>query len=162
MPAPQKQRHIEQQAREEGCREFDLTRGPRCHWRILRSGHNEYVMMLTFHHIIADGWAVSLFFREFTEMYFRLEQGITPVVDNFLQFSDYALAENQWQSNDHYHQGLAYWKKRRDGVQGILDIVTDAPGNTLYVTQTADAILAASIRIQAQVISFNDLFFIMG
>lgn len=37
-----------------------------------------------------------------------------------------------------------------------------APGNTLYVTQTADAILAASIRIQAQVISFNDLFFIMG
>lgn len=127
MPAPQKQRHIEQQAREVGCREFDLTRGPLCHWRILRSGHNEYVMMLTFHHIIADGWTVSLFFREFTEMYFRLEQGITPVVDNFLQFSDYALAENQWQSNDHYHQGLAYWKKRLDGVQGILDIVTDAP-----------------------------------
>ncbi|AUH01472.1 non-ribosomal peptide synthetase [Prodigiosinella confusarubida] len=127
MPQDEKQQRIKQQARDEGCRDFDLARGPLSHWRIVKTSHNEYVLMLTFHHIISDGWTVNLFFKEFMEIYFQLENNMTPAVDNFLQFTDYALAESQWQTNGHYDQGLAYWKNRLDGVQGILDIVTDAP-----------------------------------
>lgn len=122
-----KKNHIDKHAIEEGRRSFDLTRGPLFYWRVIKTQRNEYVMMLTLHHIISDGWTINLFFRELMGFYSQLENGVTPKVDDFLQFSDYALAENQWQSNGHYDRGLTYWKRQLDGVQGMLNIPTDAP-----------------------------------
>lgn len=127
MADEDKKSHIDKQALKEGRRSFDLARGPLSHWRVIKTQHNEYVMMLTLHHIISDGWTMNLFFRELMGIYFQLENGVVPEVEGFLQFSDYALAENQWQSNGHYDRGLSYWKEHLDGVQGILKLPTDAP-----------------------------------
>lgn len=127
MADEDKRNHIDKQALKEGQRSFDLAHGPLSHWRVIKTQHNEYVMMLTLHHIISDGWTMNLFFRELMGIYFQLENGVSPEVEGFLQFSDYALAENQWQSNGHYDRGISYWKEHLDGVQGILKLPTDAP-----------------------------------
>ncbi len=127
MPEQEQAEHINKLAIEEGCRNFDLTHGPLSHWRVIKTQRNKYVMMLTLHHIISDGWTMGLFFRELMGIYMQLENDVTPEVDGFLQFTDYALAQNQWQHNGHYDRGLAYWKQRLDGAEGILNIPTDMP-----------------------------------
>ncbi|MDC9606048.1 non-ribosomal peptide synthetase [Xenorhabdus griffiniae] len=153
MPEEEKKDRIDKQALKEGRRIFDLSRGPLSYWRVIKTQHNEYVMMLTLHHIISDGWTMNLFFRELMGIYFQLENGIMPAVDDFLQFSDYALAENQWQINGHYNRGLAYWKKQLDGVQGILNIPTDAPrpaqmnSRGSIVSQTLDRDLQKTLSV---------------
>ncbi|OTA21555.1 pyoverdine synthetase D [Xenorhabdus beddingii] len=153
MPEEVKKSWIDKRALKEGCRNFDLSRGPLSYWRMIKTQLNEYVMMLTLHHIISDGWTINLFFRELMEIYFQLENGITPAVDDFLQFSDYALAENQWQINGYYDRGLAYWKKQLEGVQGILNIPTDAPRPARMssagsiVSQTLDSDLQKALSV---------------
>ncbi|ATA25111.1 non-ribosomal peptide synthetase [Brenneria goodwinii] len=127
LPEDERDEWVETVAREEGLRHFDLTRGPLFYWRMIKTHHHEYVLLLTFHHIISDGWTVSLFFKEFMETYFRLLHGETLQTEGFLQFSDYALAQEQWYATDEYQQGLAHWAKKLDGVQGVLEIETDRP-----------------------------------
>ncbi|WP_416777277.1 condensation domain-containing protein [Xenorhabdus budapestensis] len=153
MPEEVKKSRIDKRALKEGCRNFDLSRGPLSYWRMIKTQLNEYVMMLTLHHIISDGWTINLFFRELMEIYFQLENGITPAVDDFLQFSDYALAENQWQISGYYDRGLAYWKKQLEGVHGILNIPTDAPRPARMssagsiVSQTLDSDLQKALSV---------------
>ncbi|MFI8415591.1 non-ribosomal peptide synthetase [Serratia sp. NPDC078593] len=127
LPEEQRETWVESVAREEGGRHFDLAHGPLSYWRMIKTNHHEYVLLLTFHHIISDGWTVNLFFKEFMEMYFRVLHGETPQTEGFLQFSDYALAEAQWYSTEEYQQGLNYWANKLDGVQGVLEIATDRP-----------------------------------
>lgn len=127
LPEDERSEQVEKIARKEGRRHFDLSAGPLSYLRIIKTNHHEYVLLLTLHHIISDGWTVSLFFKELMEMYFRLLQGDTPQTEGFLQFSDYALAENQWYATGEYEQGLTHWAKKLDGVQGVLEVATDHP-----------------------------------
>lgn len=127
LPEDERDGWVERVAREEGRQHFELARGPLSCWRIIKTNHHEYVLLLTFHHIISDGWTVNLFFKEFMEMYFLVLNGDTPQTEGFLQFSDYALAEQQWYSSSDYQQGLAHWVTKLDGVQGVLEIATDRP-----------------------------------
>ncbi|RLM20977.1 non-ribosomal peptide synthetase [Brenneria alni] len=114
-------------AKAEGGISFDLANGPLAYLHMLKTRPDEYVLLLTFHHIISDGWTVNLFFKTFMETYFRLLQGETLKIADTLQFTDYALAENQWYAEGKYQEGLAYWTKKLDGVQGLLELATDRP-----------------------------------
>ncbi|EQA4238285.1 non-ribosomal peptide synthetase [Serratia marcescens] len=127
LPEYERDEWVENVARQEGQRSFDLTCGPLSYWRMIKTNRHEYVLLLTFHHIISDGWTVSLFFKEFMEMYFQILHGETPRTNDFLQFSDYALAEEQWYATAEYQKGLAYWAKKFDDTQGLLEITTDRP-----------------------------------
>ncbi|WP_279625690.1 non-ribosomal peptide synthetase [Xenorhabdus vietnamensis] len=128
LPERDKKQQIETMAKAEGGRYFDLSCGPLAYLHIIKSYSHEYVFLLTFHHIIADGWTVSLFLKEFIETYLNIFSGeITQKVEENRQFSDYALAKNQWSTEGKYQQGLEYWIKKLDDVQGMLDITTDRP-----------------------------------
>ena len=39
---------------------FDLAQGPLLRVRLLRLGAEEHVLLLTMHHIISDGWSMSV------------------------------------------------------------------------------------------------------
>ena len=62
-------------ATEESRTPFDLTRGPLIRVRLLREGPATWVLLLTLHHIIADGWSMRLFFEELRTLYDALAAG---------------------------------------------------------------------------------------
>ena len=121
MPEELRNHWVIRVAREEGRKNFDLTNGPLFRWRMVKTQPGEYVIMLTFHHIISDGWTVSLCFKEFMSIYFG------QTVDHAAQFTDYALKENRWFEKGEYEQGLNYWRDKLSGVQGVLELATDYP-----------------------------------
>ncbi|WP_233983480.1 non-ribosomal peptide synthetase [Pectobacterium versatile] len=119
--------YISNMSKEQGKIVFDLENGPLVYLHMVKTHQYEYVLFLTFHHIISDGWTLNLFIKMLIENYFRLLQGETLHIEKTLQFSDYALAENQWYSQGEYQTGLSYWAKKLDGVTGQLDLATDYP-----------------------------------
>ncbi|GLT18780.1 hypothetical protein GCM10007938_25610 [Vibrio zhanjiangensis] len=121
MPEEQKHQWVMQVAREEGCKAFDLENGPLFRWRMAKTQLGEYVVMLTFHHIISDGWTVSLCFQEFTKIYFGQTSEQAP------QFTDYALDQSLAYEQGKYQKGLAYWTEKLRDAEGVLDIATDYP-----------------------------------
>ncbi|QIJ86175.1 amino acid adenylation domain-containing protein [Vibrio coralliilyticus OCN008] len=139
MPEADKNQWVMRVAREEGRKNFDLTNGPLFRWRMAKTQPGEYIIMLTFHHIISDGWTVSLCFKEFMSTYFG------QAIDHAAQFTDYALKESRWLEEGEYEQGLNYWRDKLSGVQGVLELATDHPRpDTLnfegsYVSHPLDA-----------------------
>ncbi|SBS34236.1 Linear gramicidin synthase subunit D [Marinomonas spartinae] len=118
----EKDKWIMKVAREEGRKNFDLEKGPLVRWHMVKTNKGEFVIMLTFHHIISDGWTMSLCIKEFMSLYFDLGGN-----EKVPQFTDYALEESRWYEEGKFNQGLDYWVKKLESVHGVLELATDHP-----------------------------------
>ncbi|MFD1501195.1 non-ribosomal peptide synthetase, partial [Streptosporangium lutulentum] len=54
---------------EERARRFDLARPPLVRCALVRLGHDRGLLVLTFHHIVADGWSLPVLHRELMASY---------------------------------------------------------------------------------------------
>ena len=56
---------------EEARKIFDLERPPLLRLTLLRLGPGEHMLILVMHHIITDGWSMSILFKELSQSYFK-------------------------------------------------------------------------------------------
>src|SRR5262252_2403193 len=78
----------------EAKKPFDLSEGPLLRCRLVRLGPEHHIFLMVLHHIIVDGWSISILFRELTSCYASLLKGERPALPAIpLQYADYA----QWQ-----------------------------------------------------------------
>ncbi|CAG9001594.1 MAG: Dimodular nonribosomal peptide synthase [Candidatus Celerinatantimonas neptuna] len=146
---------IESWAKAEGKRDFQLDKGPLAYWHIIRASKTEYVFLMTFHHIISDGWMVNLCIKEFTDIYAQLAMGIVPSQKPELQYSDYALAEQQWLASDYFDQGYEFWKENLADIDGVLNLVTDYPRPATMSSQGGLASIHIEPELWDQIQSFS-------
>jgi amino acid adenylation domain-containing protein len=119
---------IRKRACEEAGRPFDLSRYPLWRANLLQVGDDEYVALLTMHHIVSDGWSMGVFVKELVTLYAAFLSGRpSPLPEPSLQYADYAYWERRWLQNDLLDEQLAYWKQALDGAPYILDLPTDHP-----------------------------------
>ena len=90
-------------------RSFDLGRLPLLRAALFRLDDEEYFLVLVMHHIIADGWSMSVFRQELAASYDAFCQLITPKLpDLAIQYTDFAYwqrviwPENTLDSQLHY------------------------------------------------------------
>src|SRR5207245_2245107 len=80
---------------------------------LVRLADEEYVFLLTMHHIIADGWSMGVLFQELSELYEAFSEGRpSPLPDLPIQYADFAVWQKDWFSGEIFEQQLAYWKDR--------------------------------------------------
>jgi len=110
---------------------FDLRRGPLFRAALLRFGDDDHVLILTLHHIVADGWSRGILYRELSALYraFSKRQP-SPLVDLPIQYADFAAWQRDWLSGEVLDAQLSYWKKQLYGVPAILNFPTDRPRPT--------------------------------
>lgn len=106
--------------------QFNLFQGPLIKSRLIRTTEKEYILSFSVHHIISDGWSISLLVDEWSEEYNRILAGKERTKVSNLQFSDYAIwsAENiQGKKLDELDK---YWKNRLgDSQNDVISIVSD-------------------------------------
>ena len=86
---------IKQAIHEESRLPFDLVQGPLFRFTLLLLNKNEYVFLMTIHHIVMDGWSIGLFANELTALYEAFCSGKpSPLPEVELQYSDYAIWQN--------------------------------------------------------------------
>ncbi|KOY61429.1 hypothetical protein AM629_13925 [Photorhabdus heterorhabditis] len=105
---------------------FDLTRGPLIRACLIQRADNDYVFLLTQHHIISDGWSVSVLMRELNALYsaFLLEQP-DPLPPLAIQYPDYAAWQRQWLSAERVQIQSDYWRAALADSPVLLDLPTD-------------------------------------
>src|ERR1700692_3086451 len=64
LPQSQRKSTALRIASEEGKKPFNLTRGPLLRTVLLKLDRDQYILVLAMHHIITDGWSISILFRE--------------------------------------------------------------------------------------------------
>jgi amino acid adenylation domain-containing protein len=123
---------------------FDLTRGPLWRAKLFQLDHEDHVLGVTFHHIIADGWSLDVFLRELAALYTASQKGAaSPLLPLRLQYSDFAA----WQ---HRHlrleSQLAFWKRELSGL-GRCDLPTDRPRPALPTYRGARVPISLDIAL---------------
>jgi amino acid adenylation domain-containing protein len=94
-------------------RSFDLARGPLFRVRIVRLGEREHVLGITAHHVIADGWSVSVLLNELRELYAADIEGrparLAPLP---IQCADVAAWQRTQLESGAFDASLRYWREQ--------------------------------------------------
>jgi amino acid adenylation domain-containing protein len=111
----------------EAQRPFDLATGPLIRAALLRLDAHEHVLLLTLHHIVADGWSVGVFIRELATLYAAGGAGRSAALPELpIQYADFAIWQRAWLQGDVLAEQLAYWSQQlRDAP--VLQLPTDHP-----------------------------------
>nr|WP_281367699.1 non-ribosomal peptide synthetase [Pseudomonas gingeri] len=113
-------------------RPFDLVRGPLLRVRLLQLGETEHVLVLTLHHIVADGWSMPIMVDELVQLYAGYSQGHEVDLQALpVQYADYAQWQRQWMAAGEQERQLAYWTRQLGGEQPVLELPTDRPRPTI-------------------------------
>ena len=109
----------------EARKSFDLATGPLVRFGLLRTDDLRYVLMVTIHHIICDGWSLGLIMEELTQIYPAfLENRNSPLPELPIQFADYVIWREEWERGARITGQLAFWKTKLAGYKR-LDVTTD-------------------------------------
>ncbi|HXK09667.1 MAG TPA: amino acid adenylation domain-containing protein, partial [Vicinamibacteria bacterium] len=114
-------------AAEEARRPFDLARGPLLRATLVRLAPERHVLMLSLHHVAADGWAIGVLLSDLAALYTAFREGRpSPLPALPVQYADFAA----WQRDRLQGEALAdlvgYWRRQLDGLE-TLDLPTDRP-----------------------------------
>src|SRR5262249_42317921 len=92
---------------------FELSSEPLCRIRLLResSASGDYVLLVTMHHSVSDGWSLGIFFRELVSLYQAYATGEdSPLAPLPIQYADYAQWQRRWLQGAVLEQQLSYWR----------------------------------------------------
>ncbi len=110
QPADEQAAELARQATEEESAPFNLSAGPVIRGRLLQLNDSEHVLLLTLHHIAADGWSLGIFVRELVELYAAHGEGRAPRLAALpVQYADYAVWESKRLEGAWLQGQLAYW-----------------------------------------------------
>lgn len=145
LDADKQKARIQDIVQDETLRSFDLTEGtgsPYRRVRLLRTRlarltaedaeQPEHILFITIHHIIADGWSISIFVRELSALYDAYSQGLpSPLPELPIQYPDFAQWQRNWMSGDVKAKQLAYWREKLAGIE-VLELPTDFPRPPIF------------------------------
>jgi amino acid adenylation domain-containing protein len=127
LPEPDRQAEVLRIATEEARRPYDLAVDPLVRVAFLRLSERHHVFVLGMHHIISDGWSMSVFARELTALCAAFSLGQpSPLPELRVQYADFAVWQRNWLQGDVLARQLAYWKKQLRDLPA-LELPTDYP-----------------------------------
>lgn len=91
---------------------FDLSKDLMLRASLIRLGHSKSALLLSLHHIAADGWSMELLFNEFAECYraFSLgEEVLLPSLD--IQYADFADWQYNLLESNKFAAQLEFWQQ---------------------------------------------------
>jgi amino acid adenylation domain-containing protein len=126
---------------EEAARTFDISTDLMLRATLLEVNSNEFVLILM-HHIASDGWSFGILFDEFVALY----QGNT-LPELAIQYSDFAVWQRQYLSDQVLETQLSYWKQQLEGMPTTLELPIDRQRPATQTTngKTLEFLLPASI-----------------
>lgn len=128
MDVKDREKEVRKLSSEEARKPFDLAKGPLIRVKLLRLSEEEHVLLLTMHHIVSDGWSMSVFFRELGMLYESYSSGKEAELSELpIQYADYAVWQKEWFQGERLEQQLRYWKDQLGGSLPILEMPTDHP-----------------------------------
>ena len=115
-------------AHAEAVRPFDLETDSLMRTTVLRLESRQHIALLTFHHIIFDGWSMGVLVREVAALYNAFSQGLeSPLPELSVQYADYAVWQREWLQGEVLAQQIGYWKQQLEGAPELLELPTDRP-----------------------------------
>ncbi|WCM49880.1 amino acid adenylation domain-containing protein [Pseudomonas sp. WJP1] len=136
---------------------FDLRNGPLWRCLLLQVSAEDHVLVLTVHHIAADGWSMQVMVDEFSALYQAAVDGHAANLPALpVAYSDYARWQRDWLEAGEGARQLAWWREQLAGSQAPLELPSELtrPARRsergASLTLNVDRQLLAGLRERAQ------------
>ncbi len=141
IPESIQQTKVKELARVEAMQPFKLDASPLLRVKLLRLSDTDNVILLTFHHIIADGWSIGVLVRELGILYEEKTSPPSPLLSKErgvrqdgvrlnklpIQYADFAVWQRKWLQGEVLENQLNYWQEQLQNAPNLLEIPTDYP-----------------------------------
>jgi amino acid adenylation domain-containing protein len=125
---------------------FDLRRGPLLRARLIRVADHEAALQIVIHHIVSDGWSLTVLLDELSALYAgRIERSGSRLEPLAVHYADYAAWQRQQLTGEHLERLVRYWRSQLDGAPQVIHLPTDKPrpASRSFLGTTANQLLPA-------------------
>lgn len=107
---------------------FDLENGPLFRTRLMQLQDEQYVFLLSMHHIISDGWSVTILIREILMLYnaYRANRS-NPLKSLHVQYKDFAAWQNARLKNGVISDARTFWLNKFEKLPESVGLPSDFP-----------------------------------
>jgi len=111
---------VDQAVNAEARRPFHLAQDLMLRAALLRLSPSEHLLVLTMHHIAADGWSVGVLVKELSQAYLALAGKAADAANALpplqVQYADFARWQRQLVSGPASERCLTFWRQQLEGV----------------------------------------------
>ncbi|MHC8306664.1 non-ribosomal peptide synthetase [Pseudomonas sp. PB3P13] len=157
LPVAEREARALQIREDQAHTRFDLYKGPLLWVTLVRLADDDHQLLVTLHHIIADGWSLNVLIDEFSRLYAAASQGQTATLAALpTHYADYGSWQRQWLAQGEGERQLTYWKTQLGEEHPTLSLATDHPRSAQHTFSAArhsiklGAPLSEAIRQTAQ------------
>ena len=124
----EQQAAVQQMSTDEAQQAFNLAHGPLVRVKLLHLNEQTHVLLVTMHHIVADGWSMGILVQELRILYEAAVKGQpSPLPSLPIQYADFARWQRVTLNDSVLKESLDYWRKRLQGAPEFLALPTDRP-----------------------------------
>ena len=123
LASEEREAEVHRLAAEEARRPFELSEAPLFRVKLLRTDEEDYMLLLTMHHIISDGWSMGVLLKELSILYPAYLAGKTVTLPELsIQYADYSVWQREQVDSNSIKDCRAYWKKQLGGELPVLEL----------------------------------------
>ncbi len=127
IPDDQRLEEAREKADEAARHPFDLTKAPLLRGTLLQLADEDYVLILTIHHIVSDQWSFAILGKELGQFYNALCSGRSvPAEPLPIQYADFACWQRQWLTPEVLENQYSFWTRKLSDLP-MLEMPTDHP-----------------------------------
>jgi len=117
---------IKQLSNEEARKSFNLGQLPLLRCKLLRLKDTEHILIINIHHIVSDGWSMSVFNKELKALYTHNTTHVPVMLDDLpIQYCDFSVWQRDWMSGEVLDEQLGYWTKKLRDASPLLEMPRD-------------------------------------
>ena len=151
-PEARRESQLSLQLRDEASAPFDLTAGPLIRGRLIQLAADEHILVVTMHHIISDGWSLSVFIRDLCALYECSQQARPPDLAALpVRYADYVRWQREWQTQTDVQAQRDYWVAHLRGAPALLELPADRPRPGVQSHQGASLTLSLGTALTAEI-----------
>ncbi|WP_342551527.1 amino acid adenylation domain-containing protein [Paenibacillus sp. FSL R7-0652] len=105
---------IDQYIEQDQARGFDLQNDSLIRMAVIQTAPEKYQVIWGFHHILMDGWCMSLISKEIFENYFAIREHRKPEMTLLTPYSNFI----EWLERQDNEGAIAYWSRYLEGYEG--------------------------------------------
>jgi len=135
---------------------FHLAELPLLRGKLLTLKTDEHLLIITIHHIIADGWSIGVLIQELATVYAAFivnKPALLPELS--IQYADYAYWQRNYYQSDIIDKQLNYWKQQLSNSAALLNLPTDKPRPAIQTFTGKKEFFTISAEIKAGVKKLN-------
>lgn len=148
LPVSERADAVEEAVQAEVRHPFQLARDMMLRAALIRESQSKHLLLLTMHHIAADGWSVGVLVKELSQAYLSFvgETGNTlPPLQ--VQYADFAGWQRNLLNRATMERCLSFWTQQLEGVAGnseLLPLDHPRPAQQTFVGATIRTALPGS------------------